>query len=69
MFKQEFEEFSKMLGDIAAMYNKPLSTTQTSMYFRALNHYPIESIQCALDAHVCSAERGRFMPLPADLIA
>ena len=69
MFKQEFEEFSKMLGDIAAMYNKPLSTTQTSMYFRALNQYPIESIQCALDAHVCSADRGRFMPLPADLIA
>ena len=69
MFKQEFEEFSKMLGDIAVMYNKPLSTTQTSMYFRALNQYPLETIQCALDAHVCSAERGRFMPLPADLIA
>jgi len=69
MFKHEFEKFSEMLCDVASMYNKTLSTTQTAMYFRALAQYPIESMQLALDAHVCSAERGRFMPLPADLIA
>ena len=69
MFKQEFEQFSEILGDVAGLYNKSLSTTQTAMYFRALAQYPLEAMQLALDAHVCSAERGRFMPLPADLIA
>lgn len=69
MFKHEFDDFSAMIGDVAVMYNKSLSITQTAMYFRALAQYPLEAMQAALDAHVCSAERGRFMPLPADLIA
>lgn len=68
MFKNEFEKFSEMFGDVASMYNKTMSTTQTAMYFRVLAQYPIEAIQAALDAHVCSSDRGRFMPMPADLI-
>ena len=69
MFKQDYDKFESMLGDVAAMFGKTMSTTQTAMYFRALSQYPLEAMQLALDAHVCSAERGRFMPLPADLIA
>lgn len=69
MFKQDYDKFESMLGDVAAMFGKTMSTTQTAMYFRALSQYPIEAMQLALDAHVCSAERGRFMPLPADLIS
>jgi len=68
MFKNEFEKFSEMFGDVASMYNKTMSTTQTAMYFRVLAQYPIEAIQAALDAHICSSDRGRFMPMPADLI-
>ena len=68
MFKQDYDKFESMLGDVAAMFGKTMSTTQTAMYFRALSQYPLEAMQLALDAHVCSSERGRFMPLPADLI-
>jgi len=69
MFKQDYDKFESMLGDVAAMFGKTMSTTQTAMYFRALSQYPLEAMQLALDAHVCSSERGRFMPLPADLIS
>lgn len=69
MFKQDYDKFESIIGDVASMFGKTMSTTQTAMYFRALAQYPLESMQLALDAHVCSAERGRFMPLPADLIA
>lgn len=69
MKQSDFDNFGDLLTSIAEMYGKNIKPTQTAMYFRALTQYPIEAIQAALDAHVCSAERGRFMPLPADLIA
>jgi hypothetical protein len=68
MFKHDFDTFNQLLSDVGVMYGKQLSTMQVSMYFRALAKYSIEAIQAAIDAHVCNAERGRFMPLPADII-
>lgn len=68
MFKHDFDTFNQLLSDVGVMYGKQLSTMQVGMYFRALARYPIETVRAAIDAHVCSAERGRFMPLPADII-
>lgn len=69
MNQSDFDNFGDLLTSTAEMYSKNIKPTQTAMYFRALAQYPIEAIQAAIDGHVCSAERGRFMPLPADLIA
>ena len=68
MKQSDFDNFGDLLTSIAEMYGKNIKPTQTAMYFRALAQYPIEAIQAALDAHVCSSDRGRFMPMPADLI-
>lgn len=69
MFKQEFEKFEEILGDVAGLYGKSLSTNQTVMYFRALIKYTLQDVQAAINGHVSDPERGRFMPLPADIIA
>jgi hypothetical protein len=39
------------------------------MMFRALARYPLADVRNALDAHMRDPQRGRFYPLPADLIA
>ena len=64
----DFDNFSELLTTTAEMYGKSLKPTQTAMYFRVLAQFPIEAIQSALNAHMLDSERGRFMPLPADLI-
>lgn len=69
MFNHDFDEFNELIGDLASLYSKTLTPKQTAMYFRVLSNYPLEAIQSAMDAHSRDAERGRFMPLPADLIA
>lgn len=37
--------------------------------FRALEDYPLADVLAAFDAHVKDRDRGRFPPVPADLIA
>ena len=68
MNQSDFDNFSELLTTTAEMYGKSLKPTQTAMYFRVLAQFPIEAIQSALNAHLLDSERGRFMPLPADLI-
>lgn len=68
MFNNDNKEFASLIEDTADFYNKKLSTMQLKMYFDVLAHYPIGAVQAAVKAHLSDSERGRFMPLPADLI-
>lgn len=43
--------------------------TATAVFFRALKPYPLGAVLAGFDAHVCDPDRGRFPPLPADLLA
>lgn len=69
MLDHDFDGFNEMLGDVAMVYGRALNEKQTAMYFRVLDAYPLTVVRAALDAHARDSERGRFMPLPADLIA
>lgn len=69
MNQNDFDPFGDMLESLAELYGKTIKPTQTAMYFRVLSAYPLTAIQAAMDAHSKSSERGRFWPLPADLIA
>ena len=68
MNKNDFDAFVGMLDAGAGLYGKVMTPVQKAMYFRILNPYPLEIIKAAFDAHASDSERGRFMPLPADLI-
>lgn len=68
MLTNDFDLFNELFKTLADSYNKTLSALQLKMYFKVLSKYPLEAIQIAAEAHLSDAERGRFMPVPADLI-
>jgi hypothetical protein len=64
--------FYALLDDVGALLQRPgqvMSPTAKAMFFRAMAAYDLATVRAALDAHVKDPQRGRFMPLPADLIA
>lgn len=71
MLESDVPAFVTLLRDAYGLYPsaKALSEGQVTMFFRAVSAYPLAIVQQALDAHVKDPQRGRFAPLPADLIA
>lgn len=70
MNQSDFPEFVSLLDSIAALLGRPTpGTQQSAMFFRAVAKYPMEAIRAALDAHLRDPQRGRFFPVPADVIA
>jgi hypothetical protein len=71
MLERDFESFSAMLEDVNAFYPTAKAPTpgQKAMFFRALSDLTIAQVRAGFDAHVRDAQRGRFAPLPADVIA
>lgn len=69
MREQEYDEFAALLADVWGLKNQALTGGQKAMFFRALAAYPINEVRAGLDAHVMHPERGRFLPMPADVIA
>lgn len=71
MRESDFPAFAALLDDVAALLPpaQPLGPTARAMFFRALAEHDLASVRAALDAHVKDAQRGRWFPRPADLIA
>lgn len=72
MLKQDFRHFDEMLNALCAMLSRDKWTpnpTHTALFFRALDGYSLEEVQRAFDAHLRDPQRGRFAPVPADIIA
>jgi hypothetical protein len=72
MREADMPEFLAMLDDVGALLLRPgqnLTPTAKAMFFRALRDHSLEQVRAAFDAHVRDPQRGRFMPLPADVIA
>lgn len=71
MVERDLEAFCYLLDDVWGMYPqaKVPSDGQKAMFFRALSDLTIAQVRAGFDAHVRDAQRGRFAPLPADVIA
>ena len=71
MRDDDYDEFSSMLDDVAALLppSSPLTATGRAMFFRALAPLALPQVRAGLDAHVRDPQRGRFFPRPADVIA
>lgn len=69
MRKTDFEAFAALLAAEAEIRNaKPLSEGALLLWWQRMERFELEQVQRALDRHSRDAERGRFMPQPADLI-
>lgn len=71
MHDRDAQPFFDLLDDVWGMYPqaKVPSDGQKAMFFRALSDLTIAQVRAGFDAHVRDPQRGRFAPLPADVIA
>lgn len=70
MTPDEFKPFSAMLARIVAALDQPAKpSAYFEVAFEALRPYPLRLISEALSAHLRDPQRGRFVPVAADVIA
>lgn len=72
MDETDYPEFSTLLDAVCSLLSRGAyapSPTNTALWFRALRDHSLDDVSQALDAHVQDPQRGRFVPVPADVIA
>lgn len=69
MRADQLDQFLAMYRDVMGLYGKTATATQETMVFRALAVHDLRAVRAAFDAHIRDPQRGRFAPLPADILA
>ena len=72
MVEDDFDDFTRMLDAVCSMLSRGKyipDATSTTLFFNAMRRYPMSIVRAAFDAHVADPTRGKFVPVPADLIA
>lgn len=72
MRDDDYRTFAAMLDQVCALLSKGShkpDPQSTALWFRVLTPYDLEAVRRAFDAHVRDPDRGRFVPVPADIIA
>lgn len=71
MFDSDITPFAAMLEEVWPLWPhaKPLTSGQATIFFRALAAYPLDRVRGGFDLHVKDPKRGKFAPVPADIIA
>ena len=68
MKQNERDKFLEVLGGVHDFYNKDLSKFAVAVWMQACETFDAEQLTKALSAHLMDAERGQFMPKPADIV-
>lgn len=72
MRRSDFDEFGEMLDAVCSLLSRGAyqpSPSNTAMFFRALARHELAAVRAGFDAHVADPVRGKFPPVPADIIA
>ena len=69
MKTSDIVEFGMVLGDVFDLYGRELTERQVEFWFRLLKAHSVQVIRAALDAHIKDQSRGRYYPMPADVLA
>lgn len=72
MREPDFTEFSKLLDAVCSLLSRGTyvpNATNTALWFRSLQAHELAVVRSAFEAHVKDPQRGRFVPMPADVIA
>lgn len=72
MTEADFDEFADMLDAVCSMLSRGTYTpnaTAIALFFRSLEEYDLATVRAAFAAHVKDPRRGRYVPVPADIIA
>jgi hypothetical protein len=68
----DFPKFVELLDAVCSLLSRGGYTpnaANSALWFRALGEYELGAVRAGFDAHVKDAQRGRFVPTPADIIA
>lgn len=69
MRKKDFDRFTRILSAEAEIRGvKPLSESALLLWWQRMERFEFERVKDALRRHAEDADRGRFMPQPADLV-
>lgn len=60
--------FKDLLTDAMAFYRRDLSTFSLGVWWQACQPFDFEQVAKALTAHATDPERGKFPPMPADIV-
>ena len=68
MQQSEVPGFQSLLTDALAFYRQDVSEFALSVWWQACRPFSLEQVSKAFTAHATDAERGRFPPMPADIV-
>jgi hypothetical protein len=69
MTDQDRPAFAALLTDALAFYGRNASDFALDVWWQACQPYTVGQVSRALSLHAMDAQRGRFAPMPADMIA
>lgn len=68
MQQSEYPKFVEALAGVHDFYGKELSEFAAQVWLEAVKGFELAQVTKALSAHLMDADRGQFMPKPADLV-
>jgi hypothetical protein len=68
MRQDEVLEFQRVLAGALSLWRQDVSEFALTVWWEACKPYSMEQVSKALTAHAMDPERGRFPPMPADLV-
>lgn len=60
--------FCEMLDEVWGLKQQLLTAGQKATFFKAMFEFSLEEFAYGMNAHIKDPERGRFLPMPADII-
>lgn len=72
MRREDVAEFGQLLDRTCRLLSRGSyvpDTEDAAMFFRALSRFTLAEVRAGFDAHISDPQRGRFVPVPADIIA
>lgn len=72
MRESDYGEFAALLDGVCSLLSRGQhipSAIHAAMWFRSLAAHDLGAVRAAFDAHVRDPQRGRFVPVPADILA
>lgn len=68
MNTEDKRAFKELITQAMAFFRQDVSKFSVGVWWQACEPFSLEQVQKAFTAHATDAERGRFPPLPADIV-
>lgn len=68
MQADEYPKFLEVLTGVHDFYGKDMTSFAAQVWIEAMKGFELQQVTKSLSGHVMDAERGQFMPRPADIV-